>query len=91
MTDGLWKGVVMSIIIGSPMNVGNEPNLKTQFSNLVQEQREMFETILQDRISGKVFTEEVGGTKYTQSGINQKMMENLHNPEYQMAARRKTI
>jgi len=91
MTDGLWEGAVMSIIIGSPMNVGNEPNLKTQFSNLVQEQREMFETILQDRLSGKVFTEEVGGTKYTQSGINQKMMENLHNPEYQMAARRKTI
>lgn len=91
MTDGLWKGAVMSIIIGSPMNVGNEPNLKTQFSNLVQEQREMFETILQDRLSGKVFTEEVGGTKYTQSGINQKMMENLHNTEYQMAAKRKTI
>ena len=91
MTDGLWKGVVMSIIIGNPMNVGNEQNLKAQFSNLVQEQREMFETILQDRLSGKVFTEEVGGTKYTQSGINQKMMENLYNPEYQMAARRNTI
>ena len=91
MTDGLWKGVVISIIIGNPMNVGNEPNLKAQFSNLVQERKEMFETILQDRISGKVFTEEVGGTKYTQSGINQKMMENLQNPEYQMAARRKII
>ena len=91
MTDGLWKGVVMSIIIGNPMNVGNEPNLKAQFSNLVQERKEMFETILKDRLSGKIFTEEVGGTKYTQSGIDQKMMENLHNPEYQMAARRKTI
>ena len=91
MTDGLWKGAVMSIIIGSPMNVGNEPNLKTQFSNLVQEQREMFETILQDRLSGKIFTEEPGGVQYTQSGINQKMMENLHDSGYQMAARRKII
>lgn len=91
MTDGLWKGVVMSIIIGNPMNVGNEPNLKAQFSNLVQERKEMFETILKDRLSGKIFTEEPGGVQYTQSGIDQKMMENLHNPEYQMAARRKTI
>ena len=40
-----------------------------------EEQREMFETILQDRLSGKIFTEEPGGVQYTQSGVNQKMMD----------------
>ena len=78
----------MSIIIGGTIEIPKETDVKKQFQSLLQSRKDEFEQLLQDRISGKVFVEEPGGTKYTQSGINDKMMENLYNQEYQMASRR---
>ena len=81
----------MGIIIGGTIITPKETDVKKQFQGLFKQRKEVFEQLMYDRISGKVFTEEPGGTMYTQSGIDDKMMENLYNNEYQMAARRNSI